>query len=375
MYSLDAGVINTSIKSNRGRAPIWYGNFNALSDPDNVALSLRECQLDFKYALTDLYDERQNLIHRNKKLITVDSDDIPSDNVALLYADHKQRAAHNAKHANNPSQFKPTVKRRPADNYLAIVGSDYKLHQPQDIYEAYLRLTEYMGLTLHMAGKVNQGNSIWARIKLNEDINIKDTTIERYITLITGTSKATKAGESPQDIWCANQWNILLGKTQWYLANVAHRRLLDTASFADTIRERLDHDKLQVQLNILANSECSGNERIRYLKDAIFGNQFENVIPINASLEDREKIEKKNEKNAIAFEKHLASINAKQIDSDARRTISSTGKRTATWYGTYMDLTWLADRLPTKDKASSQISGRIGNMKSKGFYDALRLAA
>lgn len=370
---LDSGVINADLNSQVG-APIWYGKFKSLTDPSDVGASLKEAQLDFKYDLTNLYDDRQNLITRKKKLITVDANGINSDTVALKYSDHKQRVAHNAKHANDPRKFKPIVLRQPADNFLDIVGNNYQLHQPQDIYEAYLHLAQYMGLTLDMAGKVNRGASIWARIKLNEDITFKDATIKRYISLITGISKATKAGESPQDYSCSNQWNILLNNTQWYLGNVSHRHLLNTKLFAKTINKRLDHENLKNQLILLSNTDCSENERRQYLKDAIFGNQFENVIPIGASLEDREKIEKRNEKNAEKFEKHLAYIATDQKESDARRTITPTGKRIPTWYGAYMDLTWLADRLPTKDKVSSQIDGRIGKMKSRAFYDAIALA-
>ena len=348
------GGINTDIKSNGRNVPLWYGNVSALSNPADIELSLKESGLTYKYALKPLFGDivtkDGSQIERAQKLITIDADGTRSDSKDVKYKDHEKREQWNT---DNPyKKQKDLVRRKAKDNFLDIVGKDYQLHQPADLYGAYLELANHMGLQVHMAGVINSGMSVWARVKLDRDIAVKDARIERFITLLTGVSKSTKAGESPQDVACFNQWNTLLNKTEWHLGNTSHRYLFDPETFAQAIADKLTPARIQMhyELDRLVNSECKENQKREYLKNVLF-----------VDFENKEKVEKNTNKLNRFLE--LSKQEPCFVKSDARKN---------TWYGAFMDATWFADRFPTRDRASSNFGGNIGRIKSNAYKTALR---
>ena len=351
-----SGGINTAVQSNGRAAPLWYGEVQALTNPSDIDLSLKESGLTYKYALKPLYgddglDSWSEPIERAQKLITVAADGRRSASKDVMYKDHEKRKQWNT--ANPYGQQKDLIRRYGKDNFLNIVGKNYQLHQPEQVYEAYLELAEHMGLQIHMAGVINNGMSVWARVKLDADVIVKDARIERYITILTGVSKSTKAGESPQDVACFNQWNMLLNKTEWYLGNVTHNYMFNPKSFAESIFDKLNPEKVQQELDFLVNSECKQNQKREYFKNVLFVD-FSN--------------EKKVEKNTQKLDRYIeiASKSPCKIDLVARNR---------TWYGAFMDATWLADRFKTSDRVSSNFGGNIGRVKANAYSTALRLAA
>ena len=207
-----------------------------------------------------------------------------------------------------------------------------------------------------MAGVINNGHSIWARVKLDKDIEVKDAIIAQYITIMTGVSKSTKAGESPEDVACFNQWNLLLNNTEWYLGNVSHRGLFNHEQFAQTIAKRLNYDQKARELTALIETKCNTYEKHNYFKNVLF-----------ADFANKEKLAKNTQK----LERYIEMANSKpcKVDAEARHN---------TWYGAFMEATWIADRFPSRDMsglgsglASSNLTGRIGKTKSKAYAQAL----
>ena len=352
---VNSGVINTNIVSNnRQTAPMFYGNVTALDNPSNITQSLEQAGLTFTYATEALHNSRQEQIDRSTMLITIDSNGNKSTDVDMLYKDHKYREQWNI---DNPGKKpKDLIRRNAKDNFLNIVGKDYKLHQPEQVYKAYLELANYLDLQIHMAGVINNGHSIWARVKLDKDIEVKDAKIAQYITIMTGVSKSTKAGESPEDVACFNQWNLLLNNTEWYLGNVSHRGLFNHEQFAETIAKRLNYDQKARELTALIETNCNTYEKHNYFKNVLF-----------ADFANKEKLAKNTQK----LERYIEIANSKpcKVDAEARHN---------TWYGSFMEATWIADRFPSRDMsglgsglASSNLTGRIGKTKSKAYSLAL----
>ena len=350
-----AGGINTSIKSRNGQtAPLWYGEVSALSDPSNIALSLKESGLTYRYALSPIYNSRGDIIDRMQKLITIDANGNRSDDTNILFKDHAKRRQWNK---DNPLlKQKPEIRRHGVDNFLSIVGKNYQLHQPEQVYKAYLELANYMGLQIHMAGVINNGHSVWARVKIDDDIEVKDAKIERYITILTGVSKSTKAGESPQDVACFNQWNMLLNATAWSLGNISHRYMFNPQGFADSIYEQLNPEQIKREITALVESPCNTYDKHAYFKNVLF-----------ADFNNKDKLGKNTQK----LEHYIDMVNSDncRVDAEARRN---------TWYGAFMDATYIADRFPSRDmyglgsgRASSNLTGTIGKTKSGAYVKAL----
>ena len=351
-----SGVINPSIVSNnRQTAPLFYGPVTALDNPSNITQSLEQAGLTFTYATEALHNSRQEQIDRSTMLITIDSNGKKSTDTHMFYKDVNQRRQWNI---DNPGKKpKDLIRRNAKDNFLNIVGKDYKLHQPEQVYKAYLELSNYLGLQIHMAGVINNGHSIWARVKLDKDIEVKDAKIAQYISIMTGVSKSTKAGESPEDVACFNQWNLLLNNTAWYLGNVPHRGLFYPEQFAKTINERLNYAQKERELIALIETQCQEDEKRDYFKNVLF-----------ADFANKEKIAK----NSVKLERYIEIANSKpcKVDAEARHN---------TWYGSFMDATWIADRFPSRDTsglgsglASSNLTGQIGKFKANAYIQALR---
>jgi len=351
-----SGVINTNIVSNdRQTAPMFYGKVTALDNPSNITQSLEQAGLTFTYATEPLFNENLEPIDRMQKLITIDQKGNKSTQTHLRYKDYLERKQWND---DNPgAKQKDLIRRNAKDNFLNIVGKDYKLHQPEQVYKAYLELANYLDLQIHMAGVINNGHSIWARVKLDKDIEVKDAKIAQYITIMTGVSKSTKAGESPEDVACFNQWNLLLNNTEWYLGNVSHRGLFNHEQFAQTIAKRLNYDQKARELTALIETECNTYEKHNYFKNVLF-----------ADFANKEKLAKNTQK----LERYIEIANSKpcKVDAEARHN---------TWYGSFMDATWIADRFSSRDMlglgsglASSNLTGRIGKFKTNAYVQALR---
>ena len=353
---VSSGVINTNIVSNdRQTAPMFYGKVTALDNPSNITQSLEQAGLTFTYATEPLFNEHLEPIDRMQKLITIDKMGNKSTQTHLRYKDHLERKQWND---DNPgAKQKDLIRRNAKDNFLNIVGKDYKLHQPEQVYKAYLELANYLDLQIHMAGVINNGHSIWARVKLDKDIEVEDAKIAQYITIMTGVSKSTKAGESPEDVACFNQWNLLLNNTEWYLGNVSHRGLFNHEQFAQTIAKRLNYDQKARELTALIETKCNTYEKHNYFKNVLF-----------ADFANKEKLAKNTQK----LERYIEMANSKpcKVDAEARHN---------TWYGSFMDATWIADRFSSRDMsglgsglASSNLTGRIGKFKTNAYVQALR---
>ena len=353
---VSSGVINTDIVSDkRQSAPLFYGPVTALDNPSNITQSLEQAGLTFTYATEPLFNENLEPIERMQKLITIDKKGNKSTQTHLRYKDHLARIKWND---DNPGSMpKDLIRRHAKDNFLDIVGKDYKLHQPEQVYKAYLELSNYLGLQIHMAGVINNGHSIWARVKLDKDIEVKDAKIAQYISIMTGVSKSTKAGESPEDVACFNQWNLLLNNTEWYLGNVSHRGLFYPEQFAKTINERLNYAQKERELIALIETQCQEDEKRDYFKNVLF-----------ADFANKEKIAK----NSLKLERYIEMSNSKpcKVDAEARHN---------TWYGSFMDATWIEDRFPSRDMsglgsglASSNLTGQIGKFKANAYIQALR---
>ena len=351
-----SGVINKDIVSNkRQTAPLFYGPVTALDNPSNITESLEQAGLTFTYATEPLFNETLEPIERMQKLITIDKKGNKSTQTHLRYKDHLKRKQWNE---DNPGSLpQDEIRRHAKDNFLNIVGKDYKLHQPEQVYKAYLELSNYLGLQIHMAGVINNGHSIWARVKLDKDIEVKDAIIAQYISIMTGVSKSTKAGESPEDVSCFNQWNLLLNNTEWYLGNVSHRGLFYPEQFAKTINERLNYAQKERELTALIETRCQENEKRDYFKNVLF-----------ADFANKEKIAK----NSIKLERYIEMANSTpcKVDADARDK---------TWYGSFMEATWITDRFHSRDMsgigsglASSNLTGQIGKFKANAYIQALR---
>ena len=353
--TVTAGGINTSIMSNGQTAPLWYGEVSALTDPSDIAQSLKESGLTYRYAMTPLYNSRGETIERMQKLITIDENGKRSDDTDVLFKDHAKRKEWNE---DNPLLMeKPLIRRHGVDNFLSIVGKNYQLHQPEQVYKAYLELANYMGLQIHMAGVINNGHSVWARVKTDDDIEVKDARIERYITILTGVSKSTKAGESPEDVACFNQWNTLLNNTAWYLGNISHRYLFDPQAFADSIYEKLNPEQVKREIIALVEAPCNAYQKHNYFKNVLF-----------TDFSNKEKLSKNTQK----LERYIGIANSSpcKVDAEARHN---------TWYGSFMEATWIADRSQSRDmdglgsgRASSNLTGTIGKTKSNAYIQALR---
>ena len=110
---------------------------------------------------------------------------------------------------------------------------------------------------------------------------------------------------------------------------------------------------MQDEITTLVNSKCYANQKRDYFKNVLF-----------VDFSD----EKKQEKNTQKLNRYLEVANQEpcKIKMDARDN---------TWYGAFMDATWLADRFKTSDRVSSNFGGNIGRVKANAYSTALQLAA
>jgi len=369
----------------------WYRDVITLSDPSNIQKSLDESQLNFEYGLTPIYDEYGKKIQRNQKLITITPRKLPAsdaivsvrqDTQDIRYKNHAYREQWNQ---DNPdSEPQELIKRHRQDNYLSIVGNDYKLHQPRAFYEIFLKLAEHHKLELTMAGVVQDGKKIFARIKLNQGIQVRDAVIDNYLLLLTGVGVSTKGGLNPWDLACFNAWRHMLSSTSWELGTVNHKHTLPSIAFAQGMLDRINIAQQEREIQALVDAECTQNEKKEYFKNVLFparrgGLGSWDRLPCYPTTTEasREKRDKLFSKNQETLNRYLTlaqdSDKGAMVDCDARHK---------NWYGAFQEAIWIADRFNVNHhsqlgsaRVNSTLTGAIGNTKQLCYQFALNREA
>ena len=383
----------------------WYDDVVELSDPSNIEKSLFESGLDFEYGLTPLYNKDGKEISRNKKLITLQKHSnligpnrrsydgqirmaypdtmIPQDSRDVYFKDHNRRLEWNRDNPDKPQL--ELIKRTSENNYLSIVGSDYKIHQPRAFYEIFLKLAEHYRLELTMAGVVQDGKKIFARIKLDHDIRVLDAKIANYLLLVTGVGVSTKGGLNPWDLDCFNAWMQLLSSTQWDLGNVSHKNTLPSIHFAQAMLQKMDIPQQQKELTALATASCSPNERKEYFKNVLFPprrggfgswDRLEAFPASDHSEDNQRKREHLQLKNQETLERYI------EVANDDSKAKVNCDARNNTWYGSFQEAIWIADRFNVNNhselgsaRVNSTLLGKIRNTKQHCYDFALNREA
>lgn len=96
---------------------------------------------------------------------------------------------------------------------LAVVSSDYKVFQPEDVLEFYRDLTAVNGMTLETAGVLAGGKRVWALAKTNNAFSVGGVdVVKQYLLLATsydGTF-ATTAKNTAVRVVCNNTLTLCL---------------------------------------------------------------------------------------------------------------------------------------------------------------------
>ena len=360
--------MQTSITTFKGAVDMakvdpWYKGVKPLSNPTDIPLSLRESGLTWEYALTPLYDDLNRLVTRRQKLITVDVAGVRSDAVDVKYPDWESRARWNNDHPEICQ--KALVKTYAADNFLTTVGKDYQLHQPEFIYDVFKRVAERMNVRLTMAGDVNNGQTIFARARLSHDIEIKDALIKRYLMLMSGVDKKTRAGCDNEDHGCMNAWRTMLKGATYYIG-LRHTAKFDLERFVAPLLQDASFDRQRHtrELSALINAKITKRDTELYFREVLFpkgkGGSGSWITLPGIEKEKRNHVREANQK---LINQYLVLANSDATTyQDARYN---------TWYGAFQAAIWIVDRQRSNARLSSHLAGTIGNRKVYCYQQAL----
>lgn len=92
-------------------------------------------------------------------------------------------------------------------DYLSIVGKDFKVVQPAKVFDFFRELSLGSGINLEVAGALDGGNKVWALARIDDDFRIfGQDQILPYVLLATGYdgSLATTAMYTSTRVVCQN---------------------------------------------------------------------------------------------------------------------------------------------------------------------------
>lgn len=126
---------------------------------------------------------------------------------------------------------------------MAVVGSDFKVVQPETVLEFFRDLTEKNGFNIETAGSLFGGKRIWALAHIGDDADIvPGDKIGGYLLLVTGTdgTKATEARYTTVRVVCNNTLSMACGEGKADF-RVTHKQVFNP--FDAKVQLGLAHDE------------------------------------------------------------------------------------------------------------------------------------
>jgi len=393
--------LNITSGGTNANTATWYNDVVAFTDPADINKCLQESGIaNVRYAKEPVFAQQPITVGGNHTIVNDGSraglvqpeyvqlkrdkivlerlnyrgEWISSTTQDLFFKDRAKREEHNAK---NPLNQKPLVRREAHENYLDIVGSDYVMHQPSEVFQVMHGATDKLGLQMHMAGIVNDGQKIFARIDIGRSIKTFDAEIAQYVLALTGIGSSTKGGISQHDHACFNEWYAMIKGSRWGLGNFHHRYALPSETmmkiFVDRAHENITRQ--QSEIDDLIKSHVTRDQIDEMIKECLLDVRPDDPKLIDSARTDV-KAEKKLARVVKLFEHYREDVlttkdnqNGPFIECESRGT-----RDNPTAYGAFQSVIWLADRRRSRNRLQSNLDGQIANRKQRAYEMALDFA-
>lgn len=344
----------------------WYSGVTTFTNPSDINQCLDEAGFgSIRYALETVHDSEGRALSRDRKVVLerFNGIDWVSDTTRNVYYKNWESLK---------AAGKDFIKTLAHDNYQKIVGGDYKLHQPEDVFRVVHSSAEKLGLELAQAGIVNDGRRLFARIDLGEAIKVRDANIPQFLLTITGIGSSTKAGLSAHDMACLNEWQAMVKKANWGLANHSHsNRLPSENMLGEFVKIALANvERQRAEIETLVNAPLSQAQLDEMIQECLLDVRSDDAELIEKARHD-EKAQKKLLKNVRYFKQYreAARRDPAFIECEARGTADR-----MTAYGGFQSVIWIADRLRTRNALQSNLEGTMRDRKQKALNMALTFA-
>jgi len=345
----------------------WYDGVTTFSDPSDINRCLDEAGFgSIRYALETVHDSEGRELTRDRKVVLerFNGNDWVSDTTRNVY--YKNWQVLQATGKNH-------IKTLAHDNYQKIVGGDYKLHQPEDVFRVVHSSAEKLGLELAQAGIVNDGRRLFARIDLGQDIKIRDAVIPQFLLTITGIGISTRAGLSAHDMACLNEWQSMLNQVKARgIASHSHsNRLPSENMLGEFVKVAIANvERQRANIERLVNASLSQSQLDEMIQECLLDVRSDDPELVEKARHD-EKAQKKLLKNVRYFEQYRDAARSAPafIECEARGTADR-----MTAYGGFQSVIWIADRLRTRNALQSNLEGNMRDRKQKALTMALNFA-
>jgi hypothetical protein len=364
----------------------WFSGVENFTDPANINQCLKESGLnDVRYTTEPLFGPTRVFgspeIKRHKQVILerFDGYDWVKDNKSDLY--FKDADKRSAKNEGLPlHERQPLIQRRASDRYLDIVGKEYKLHQPSQVFSVIHGAALKLDIEMAQAGIVNDGMTMFSRIDTGKVIHSKDARIPQFLLLLTGIGKCTKGGISQHDMACLNEWQSMIKNARWGLGSYHHGNNLPAENMLERmlVQATKNLGEQQRQIDLLVNTQVKPNDINDMIKNIMFDVKGDWELTHVADQDKRQRLLARNNRQfetlrEIAKREPKVMAAGGWINSDARGTPSQ-----PTAYGAFQSVVYLIDRQRTRGASgalSSNLTGTMQNRKQAALEMALDLAA
>jgi phage/plasmid-like protein (TIGR03299 family) len=142
----------------------WHGYGERLNGDETLEQWITQAGMD--------YTVKESPVFHNKYITTDDE------------ASSRRLAARNFL-SFKPVPGKKILTRSDTDGVLSVVGSNYKVVQPQEVMEFFRDLIDDQGFKMHTAGVLADGNRVWALAETGKDFTLNEDKVGGYLLLAT----------------------------------------------------------------------------------------------------------------------------------------------------------------------------------------------
>ncbi|KZY98733.1 hypothetical protein A3746_06320 [Oleibacter sp. HI0075] len=159
---------------------------------------------------------------------------------------------------------------------LSVVGSRYKVVQPEEILEFYRDLTERSGFQLETAGVLKGGRKLWALARTGQTGAIKGNDhINAYVLLATACdgTMATTAQFTSVRVVCNNTLHVALQNQGGSVVKVRHSTDFDANKVKNGLGISISNwNNFMYELKELSNRKVSHKEALTYIEGVFTSN-------------------------------------------------------------------------------------------------------
>lgn len=157
---------------------------------------------------------------------------------------------------------------------LAVVGSNFKIVQPEEVIEFFRTLTENNGMRLSTAGTLFGGRRFWALADTGKADEVTDgDTVQGHLLLVTACdgSLATTAKFVSTRVVCNNTLTIAMGEGSKQMVKISHRSEFNAEDVHIDLG-LVDEAWVNMMRNLraLANTKMSKKQTESFYKEQLF---------------------------------------------------------------------------------------------------------